>query len=269
MSNGEFRIVGTDRSITFREVARLVASDEPLNAVETFNPTSSTFPNGCHICEVEVDPETGATEILFSTMVHDAGRIINPMLVAGQLHGGVVQGIGQALMEHAIWEPDSGQMISGSFMDYAMPRADTVPTYHVTLHEVPTASNPLGSKASAKPAPPPPRPPSSTPSSTRSAPYGILNVPMPATAARGLAGDPGGEGEARLIPPPSSPRRRGPIRRALSMEHDGRKLSNACGYGSPPARGRQMREPGLTRPARNPCDCLTVRKSRKSRKRRC
>jgi carbon-monoxide dehydrogenase large subunit len=180
-SNGEFRIVGTDRSISFREVARTVASEEPLNAVETFNPTSSTFPNGCHICEVEVDPETGATEILAYTMVHDAGRIINPMVVEGQLHGGVAQGIGQAMMEHAIWEPDSGQMISGSFMDYAMPRADTVPSYDVTLHEVPTASNPLGVKGVGEAGPTAAPPAVINAIVDALAPYGILHVPMPAT----------------------------------------------------------------------------------------
>ena len=146
-ANGQYRVVGTDRAVSFQAVANAAsAADAALQAVELFQPPTSTFPNGCHICEVEVDPDTGATELLSYIMVHDAGRILNPMVVEGQLHGGVAQGIGQALMEHAIWERDSGQMITGSFMDYAMPRADTIPSYQLTLHEVPTATNPLGVK---------------------------------------------------------------------------------------------------------------------------
>jgi carbon-monoxide dehydrogenase large subunit len=180
-TRGEFRVVGTDRSISFREVARSGDDGVPLAAVEAFNPTVNTFPNGCHLCEVEVDPETGATEILAYTMVHDAGRIINPMVVEGQLHGGVAQGIGQAMMEHAIWEPDSGQMISGSFMDYALPRADTVPPYHVTLHEVPTASNPLGVKGVGEAGPTAAPPAVINAIVDALSPYGILHVPMPAT----------------------------------------------------------------------------------------
>jgi carbon-monoxide dehydrogenase large subunit len=115
-------------------------------------------------------------------MVHEAGRIINPMVVEGQLHGGVAQGIGQAMMEHAIWETDTGQMITGSFMDYTMPRADTLPTYGLTLHEIPTASNPLGVKGvgEAGPTAAPPAVINAIVDALR--PYGILHVPMPATA---------------------------------------------------------------------------------------
>src|SRR5262249_57507394 len=159
-ADGVYRVVGTDRIVSFREVAQAAHEQgEGLAAVEQFQPPANTFPNGCHICEVEIDPDTGATELLSYIMVHDAGRIINPMVVEGQLHGGVAQGIGQALMEHAVWEADSGQMITGSFMDYAMPRADTVPPYQVTLHEVPTSTNPLGVTGAAEPRPPPPPPP--------------------------------------------------------------------------------------------------------------
>ena len=183
-ARGEFRVVGTDRSIAFRDVARAAYSAEgaPLAAVELFQPTTNTFPNGCHICEVEVDPDTGWTDVIAYTMVHDAGRIINPMVVEGQLHGGVAQGIGQALMEHAIWEADSGQMISGSFMDYTMPRADTLPTYHVTLHEVPTASNPLGVKGVGEAGPTAAPPAVINAIVDALSPYGVLNVPMPATS---------------------------------------------------------------------------------------
>ena len=129
-----------------------------------------------------MNPDTGRTEILSYTMVHEAGRVINPMVVEGQLHGGVAQGIGQALMEHAIWEPDSGQMITGSFMDYAMPRADTLPVYRVMLHEVPTASNPLGVKGVGEAGPTAAPPAIINAIVDALSPYGILHVPMPATA---------------------------------------------------------------------------------------
>jgi carbon-monoxide dehydrogenase large subunit len=182
-SKGEFRVVGTDRSIAFRDVARAAQSTEgvPLAAVEQFSPTTSTFPNGCHICEVEIDPDTGHTDILAYTMVHEAGTIINPMVVEGQLHGGVAQGIGQAMMEHAIWETDTGQMISGSFMDYTMPRADNLPTYALTLHEIPTASNPLGVKGVGEAGPTAAPPAVINAIVDALSPYGIRNVPMPAT----------------------------------------------------------------------------------------
>jgi carbon-monoxide dehydrogenase large subunit len=181
-AKGHYRVVGTDRTISFQAVARVAsAAGEALGAVESFQPPTNTFPNGCHICEVEVDPDTGATKLLSYIMVHDAGRILNPMVVEGQLHGGVAQGVGQALMEHAIWERDSGQMITGSFMDYAMPRADTIPSYQLTLHEVPTATNPLGVKGVGEAGP------TAAPPAVINAivdalnPYGVRHVPMPAT----------------------------------------------------------------------------------------
>jgi carbon-monoxide dehydrogenase large subunit len=176
-----FRVVGTDRCISFREVARAGDDGVPLTAVEQFSPSTSTFPNGCHICEIEVDPDTGRTDILSYIMVHEPGRVINPMVVEGQLHGGVAQGIGQALMEHAIWEPDSGQMISGSFMDYAMPRADTLPPYEVRLHELPTTSNPLGVKGVGEAGPTAAPPAVINAIVDALSPFGILHVPMPAT----------------------------------------------------------------------------------------
>jgi carbon-monoxide dehydrogenase large subunit len=167
--------------MSFREVARAGDDGAPLAAVEQFNPSASTFPNGCHICEVEVDPDTGRTDIRSYTMVHEPGRVINPMVVEGQLHGGVAQGIGQALMERAIWEPDSGQMISGSFMDYAMPRADTLPPFSLTLHEIPTKSNPLGVKGVGEAGPTAAPPAVINAIVDALSPYGILHVPMPAT----------------------------------------------------------------------------------------
>jgi carbon-monoxide dehydrogenase large subunit len=109
-----------------------------------------TFPNGCHIAEVEIDPETGVVTLERYTAVDDYGRLINPLLTAGQVHGGVAQGVGQALFEHTVYEPGSGQLLSGSLMDYALPRADNLPPFDLTLAELPTSANPLGVKGSGQ-----------------------------------------------------------------------------------------------------------------------
>jgi carbon-monoxide dehydrogenase large subunit len=108
-------------------------------------PSASTYPNGCHIAEVEVDPETGVVEIAKYSCVNDFGTVINPLIVEGQLHGGVVQGIGQALMEKTVYDGD-GQLLTGSFMDYAMPRAADVPSFTLADHPAPATTNPLGVK---------------------------------------------------------------------------------------------------------------------------
>jgi carbon-monoxide dehydrogenase large subunit len=105
----------------------------------------SAFPNGCHVAEVEIDPQTGETEVVKYCAVNDFGTVINPLLVEGQIHGGVVQGIGQALMEVTAYDAD-GQLLSGSYMDYAMPRAHHTPAFVVENHPVPATSNPLGTK---------------------------------------------------------------------------------------------------------------------------
>jgi carbon-monoxide dehydrogenase large subunit len=108
-------------------------------------PGASTYPNGCHVAEVEVDPQTGFVEIVKYSCVNDFGTLVNPMIVEGQMHGGVVQGIGQALMEQAVYD-EEGQLLTGSFMDYAMPRAADVPSFALADHGVPTKTNPLGVK---------------------------------------------------------------------------------------------------------------------------
>ena len=108
--------------------------------------TAVTFPNGTHICEVEIDPETGVTEIVRYSAVEELGRVLNPMMVAGQIHGGVVQGVGQAMGEQIVHDPESGQMLTASFMDYQMPRADDLPDFRLATREVPTKVNPLGAK---------------------------------------------------------------------------------------------------------------------------
>jgi len=105
----------------------------------------SAFPNGCHVAEIEIEPDTGEVEVVRYSVVDDFGTLINPMLVEGQVHGGVVQGMGQALMENAVYD-DAGQLIAGSYMDYTMPRADDVPNFEFGSHPVPATTNPLGAK---------------------------------------------------------------------------------------------------------------------------
>ncbi len=141
--DGEFRISGTDRSTSLFDLGA-------LEAVHTRTPPEYTYPNGCHICEVEIDPASGATHIIRYTVVDDFGFAVNPLLLAGQVHGGTVQGIGQALLEHAVYDADSAQLLSGSFMDYAMPRADDVPAFDCGFHHVPCKTNPLGVKGAGE-----------------------------------------------------------------------------------------------------------------------
>ncbi|TPQ40102.1 carbon monoxide dehydrogenase [Bradyrhizobium guangdongense] len=151
-ADGAFTIAGTDRSIDIMELAKKLHDGKvpegvpgSLDVDHTTEPVPSAFPNGCHVAEVEVDPDTGVVEIVRYSAVNDFGTVINPMLVAGQLHGGVVQGIGQALMEHVQYD-ENGQPVTGSLLDYALPRADDVPNMTIGDHPVPATSNPLGSK---------------------------------------------------------------------------------------------------------------------------
>ncbi|MBL9096445.1 MAG: xanthine dehydrogenase family protein molybdopterin-binding subunit [Alphaproteobacteria bacterium] len=151
-ANGKFRIAGTDRSLGLFEVARIAKTQANVENVEgiaadgEFKNPSNTWPNGCHICEVEIDPETGTTDITRYTIVDDFGKIVNPLLVEGQVHGGVVQGLGQAMGEIAVYDDTSGQLVTGSFMDYWMPRADNMPAMTFKTNEVPCKTNPLGVK---------------------------------------------------------------------------------------------------------------------------
>jgi aerobic carbon-monoxide dehydrogenase large subunit len=141
-SAGEFRVRGTDRGVSLGELARDGATIEGLGM---FKPERPTFPNGCHLCEVEIDPATGAVTPLRYVSVEDVGRVLNPAFVEGQIHGGVAQGLGQALMEQVCFDA-YGQLLTGSFMDYAMPRAGDVPAITSLNLETPTALNPLGVK---------------------------------------------------------------------------------------------------------------------------
>ena len=147
IANGTIKVAGTDRSISFADLAvHPKATPEKLSATKDFSTDLPTFPNGTHIAEVEIDPDTGATAIVSYVVVDDFGATLNPLLLAGQVHGGAVQGIGQALMEHQVYDRQSGQLLSGSFQDYAMPRAATMPSIEAELEEVPCKTNPLGVK---------------------------------------------------------------------------------------------------------------------------
>jgi carbon-monoxide dehydrogenase large subunit len=153
--DGAYRVAGTDKKIALVEVAKACyapmgphtdALGVGLEAAGSYSANPPSHPNGSHVCEVEVDPDTGAVTVDRYFIVDDLGRVLNPLIVKGQIHGGVMQGIGQALIEHQIYDRDSGQLLTGSFMDYAMPRASNAPAFGVTLEEVPCKTNPLGVK---------------------------------------------------------------------------------------------------------------------------
>jgi aerobic carbon-monoxide dehydrogenase large subunit len=154
-SGGEFKVKGTDKKVTFGQVAltAYVPHNYPLDKLEPglnetafYDPTNFTFPAGTYICEVEIDPATGVTKVDKFTAVDDFGTIINPMIVEGQVHGGLVQGIGQALMENCVYDHETGQLLTGSFMDYTMPRADDFPQFKLDTVCTPCTHNPLGTK---------------------------------------------------------------------------------------------------------------------------
>jgi carbon-monoxide dehydrogenase large subunit len=153
--DGQYRVVGTDKAMALVDVAKAAyAPMGPLTkkfgvgleATGSFSAEPPSHPNGSHVCELEVDPDTGEVSIDRYFVVDDLGRVLNPMIVRGQIHGGVIQGIGQALIEHQIYDRQSGQLLTGSFMDYGMPRADMMPDIEATLEEVPCKTNPLGVK---------------------------------------------------------------------------------------------------------------------------
>jgi carbon-monoxide dehydrogenase large subunit len=145
------RVTGTDRAVSFEELAkRGAATPDLLHASDAFEPPAPTYPNGTHIAEVEIDPATGATEIVNYVIVDDFGVSLNPLLLAGQVHGGAVQGIGQALIEQTVYDPDSGQLVTASLMDYALPRAQEMPAFAFETSNVPCANNPLGVKGAGE-----------------------------------------------------------------------------------------------------------------------
>jgi carbon-monoxide dehydrogenase large subunit len=191
-ADGRFTVAGTDRAVALRDVARaafqpasLPKGLEPgLYETGTFVPPTDTWPNGCHVCEAEVDPDTGAVALVAYTIVDDVGTVINPVTLKGQIHGGVAQGVGQALMEQVVYDPDSGQLLTGSFMDYAMPRADTLPDMHIESHPVPTKLNPIGAKGAGEAGTVGALPAAINAILDALAPLGVRHLEMPATPER-------------------------------------------------------------------------------------
>lgn len=151
--NGEFKIVGTDRSESFKSVAQAAAPDDggsSFDETESFAPSEATYPNGTHVCELEIDEATGTIEVVDYSVVDDFGKTINPLLLEGQVHGGIAQGLGQALLEYCAYDAESGQLIAATFMDYTMPRASHFPMIRFKRNEVPCLTNPLGIKGAGE-----------------------------------------------------------------------------------------------------------------------
>jgi carbon-monoxide dehydrogenase large subunit len=192
LRDGRFLVTGTDRGVTLAAVARaayqprqLPAGMEPgFTETAAFTPPAVTFPNGCHVCEVEIDEATGSVHVLRYVVVDDVGRMVNPMLVKGQIHGGVVQGLGQALFEQLAYDRDTAQLVTGSFMDYPIPRADDVPLFEVDSHEVPTGVNPLGAKGVGEAGTVGALPALVNAVNDALRPLGVRHLDMPLTAAR-------------------------------------------------------------------------------------
>ncbi|MDP6352031.1 MAG: xanthine dehydrogenase family protein molybdopterin-binding subunit [Alphaproteobacteria bacterium] len=190
-TGGRFAIAGTDRHRSWTEIAaaahdpsRLPADIAPgLDGAGEFVPPNHTFPAGCHVCEVEIDPETGGLQIVAYTIVHDFGRLLNPMLLAGQVHGGVVQGLGQAAFEHTAYGTD-GQLLAGSWMDYCLPRADDLPAIGFTSRPTPCPSNPLGFKGCGEAGAAGSPPALANAVMDAVAPYGVRHIDLPLTPER-------------------------------------------------------------------------------------
>lgn len=190
--DGKFGVAGTDRSVTLNEVARaaytpgqLPAEIEPgLDEAVGFAPPVSNYPNGCHVCELEIDPDTGVVEFMSYDVVDDVGTVLNPLLLKGQIQGGVAQGLGQALMEDMVHDPVSGQPVTASFLDYAMPRADDMCAINVSSNPVPTATNPLGVKGAGEAGTVGALPAVVSAVVNALSPLGIEDIPMPATPER-------------------------------------------------------------------------------------
>ena len=185
ISDGAVRIAGTDRKLTFSDIANLPqATPDMTRGLGNFVPPDATYPNGTHVAEVEIDPDTGVVSILRYTICDDFGMAVNPLLLAGQVHGGVAQGIGQALMEHTVYDQDA-QLVSATLMDYTLPRADSLPNYHFETKNVPSTTNPLGIKGAGEAGSI-----GSTPAIMNAVidsldrAYGIKHLQMPATPSR-------------------------------------------------------------------------------------
>lgn len=180
-ADGVFRIAGTDRTIGLTELAR--RNSAALDVSTTEKADGPTYPNGCHVCEVEIDPETGVTTLARYVVVDDVGTVINPMIVKGQMHGGIAQGAGQALMEEVAFDKD-GQLVTGSFLDYTMPRADDLPMFEVETCPVATAMNPLGVKGAGEAGTVGALPVVVIAALDALRPYGVTDIDMPLSSER-------------------------------------------------------------------------------------
>jgi carbon-monoxide dehydrogenase large subunit len=188
---GHFVISGTDRSVGIMELAEKLRGGlelpmglpQSLDVANISDGPPSAFPNGCHIAEVEVDPETGVVEVVRYSFVNDFGVVINPLLVTGQAHGGIVQGIGQALRESTVYD-EHGQLLTGSYMDYAMPRAEDAPLFTSASHPVPAKTNPLGAKGCGEAGCAGALPSVMNALVDALAEYGVRHIDMPATPER-------------------------------------------------------------------------------------
>ncbi|MGE0715461.1 MAG: xanthine dehydrogenase family protein molybdopterin-binding subunit, partial [Alphaproteobacteria bacterium] len=190
-SNGVFQVAGTDRKVAIQEVVSAAFDGEKLGDIEPglaevahFQPAGATFPNGCHVCELEIDRDTGEVAILRYTVVDDFGRVVNPLLLEGQVHGGIAQGVGQALLEEAVYDAGSGQLVAGSLMDYPLPRADDLPPVSFAWNVVPCRNNPLGVKGAGEAGAigAPPAVINALVDALR--PLGVTHIDMPATPQR-------------------------------------------------------------------------------------
>jgi carbon-monoxide dehydrogenase large subunit len=181
--NGRFNIKGTDRSVDWLTLAEHAGPGDLTAELENIM-HEAVFPNGCHVCEVIVDVETGVSKIERYTAVDDVGTVINPLIVDGQIHGGIVQGAGQALMERCFFDPDNAQPLCGSLMDYALPRADDMPSFKVICHEVPSPQNPLGVKSGGESGTTPALAVIINAIVDALAPLGVTDIEMPATPHR-------------------------------------------------------------------------------------
>src|SRR6266403_1704755 len=191
-ADGNFTVAGTDRRIALSEVAKAAfrAGNLPpgleggLYETGTFAPTDFTYPNGSHVCEVEIDAETGELDILNYVVVDDVGTVVNPIGLKGQIQGGVMQGLGQAVMEQVAYDPESGQLLTGSFMDYAMPRAEDLAAIKIESNPCPTKLNPLGAKGAGEAGTVGALPAIVNAVMDALTPLGVKHIAMPTTSAR-------------------------------------------------------------------------------------
>jgi carbon-monoxide dehydrogenase large subunit len=190
-ATGRFVVVGTDRGIGIMDLAsrlrEVVAKPDgvpdTLDVTHVFDQAPMAFPNGCHVCEVEVDPDTGVVQIDRYLAINDFGVQVNPLMVAGQVHGGIAQGVGQALLEHVVFS-EEGQLLSGSYQDYALPRASDLPSIVTSSHAVPCKTNPLGAKGCGEAGCAGSLPAVMNALADALKPLGISHIDMPATPSR-------------------------------------------------------------------------------------